>query len=345
MNHLNRQERIGTGLAAGSVLLVGGSVAASSLLGGYPVLGGQGIRYLVAGLLLAAWARLRRKPLPRPAGREWAWLAGLAVIGLAGCSVLLIEATRVADPASVGVVIGAAPLVIVIAAAVAAGNRPTRRVLLAAAVVTAGSAAAQLGGATGLTWSGTGLLLSVGALGGAAGTSLLAAPVLPRLGALAVTIYSCGLAGILLLAAAAVARSAGGPPILRPPTATQLAALSYLAVAVTAVVFIAWYAAMKRLGVDRTGLFNGLIPIASLAAVALVGTGTITPLQFLAALTVLAGVILGLGRTPKIAAPWPIAHDRAAIHMAWMPLPCFISSMNAASTSYGPVQGRRVMAG
>ena len=84
MQHLNRQERIGAGLASGSVLLVGGSVAASSLLGGYPVLGSQGIRYLVAGLLLAAWARLRRQPLPRPAGREWAWLAGLAVIGLAG---------------------------------------------------------------------------------------------------------------------------------------------------------------------------------------------------------------------------------------------------------------------
>jgi drug/metabolite transporter (DMT)-like permease len=299
MHHLNRQERAGAGLAAGSVLLVGGSVAASSLLGGYPVLGGQAIRYLVAGLLLAAWARLRRRPLPRPTGREWAWLAGLAVIGLAGCSVLLIEATRAADPASVGIVIGAAPLVIVIAAAVAAGNRPTHRVLLAAAVVAAGSAAAQLGAAAGPAWSAPGLLLSAGALGGAAGTSLLAAPVLPRLGPLAVTIYACGLAGILLLAAAVVASSAGGPPILRTPTATQLAALSYLAVVVTAVVFLAWYAAMERLGVDRTGLFNGLIPIASLAAVALVGTGTITPRQFLAALTVLAGVILGLGPTPQ----------------------------------------------
>ena len=300
MTHLNRQERVGTGLATGSMLVVGGSVAASSLLGGYPVLGGQGIRYLAAGLLLAVWARLRRTPLPRPAGRDWAWLAALAVIGLAGCSVLLIEATRVTSPASVGVVIGAAPLVIVIAAAATAGNRPTRRVLLAAAVVTAGSAAAQLGGTAGPgpAWSGTGLLLSAGALGGAVGTSLLAAPVLPRLGALAVTIYACGLAGALLLAAAAVASAAGGPPILRVPTATQLAALSYLAVAVTAVVVLAWYAAMKRLGVDRTGLFNGLIPITALAAVALTGTGTITPLQLLAALTVLAGVLLGLGRTP-----------------------------------------------
>lgn len=152
----------------------GGSVAAYSLLDGYPVLGGQGVRYLVAGLLLAAWARLEHMRLPRPAGREWAWLAGLAGIGLAGCSVLLIKTTRVADPASVGVVIGAAPLVIVIAAALAAGSRPTRRVLLAAAVVTAGSAAAQL--TTGLTWNGTGLLWSAGALVGVVGTSLLAAP-------------------------------------------------------------------------------------------------------------------------------------------------------------------------
>src|SRR5262249_61606763 len=122
-----------------------------------------------------------------------------------------------------------------------------------------------------------GLRLPAGPLGGAAGSSLLAAPVLPRLGPLAVTIYACGLAGILLLAAAAVASSAGGPPILRTPTTTQLAALSYLTVAVTAIVFLTWYAAMKRLGVDRTGLFNGLIPITSLAAVALAAPATIPP--------------------------------------------------------------------
>ncbi len=162
MHQLNKQERLGAGLAAGSVLLIGGSVAASSLLTGYPILGGQGLRYLVAGLLLAIWARLRHTPLPRPAGREWAWLAGLAVVGLAGSSVLMIEATRAAGPASVGIVIGAAPLVIVGAAAVA-GRRPRGRVLLAAAVVTAGSAAAQLGGSTGMTWNGTGLLWSLAA--------------------------------------------------------------------------------------------------------------------------------------------------------------------------------------
>jgi drug/metabolite transporter (DMT)-like permease len=294
MSTLNKRERTGAGLAAGSVLLVGGSVAASSLLAGYPVLGGQAVRYLTAGLLLAAWARLRRQPLPRPAGREWAWLAALAAIGLAGFSVLTIQATRVADPASVGIIIGAAPLVIIIAAAIAAGRRPTRRIVLAAVVVTAGSAAAQLGGGAGPARDPAGLLWAAGALAGVVGSSLLAAPLLPRLGALAVTVYACGLAGLALLAAAVVARSAGGPPILRMPTATQLAALAYLTIAITAVVFIAWYGALERLGVDRTGLFNGLIPVTSLAAVTLTGTGTITPPRLLGALAVLAGVLLGL---------------------------------------------------
>jgi drug/metabolite transporter (DMT)-like permease len=302
MSTLNKRERTGAGLAGGSVLLVGGSVAASSMLNGYPVLGGQAVRYLAAGLVLAAWARLLHKPLPRPTGREWAWLAALAVIGLAGCSVLMIQATRVADPASVGVIIGAAPLVIIIAAAITARRRPTRRVLLAAAVVTAGSAAARLGGATGPAFSAAGLAWSAGALAGVAGTSLLAAPVLPRLGALAVTVYACGLAGLLLLAAAVVARSVGGPPILRTPTPAQLAALAYLTIAVTALVLIAWYGALERLGVDRTGLFNGLIPVTSLAAVALTGTGTITPLGLLGALSVLAGVILGLSPAPQASA-------------------------------------------
>jgi drug/metabolite transporter (DMT)-like permease len=214
----------------------------------------------------------------------------------------MIQATRVADPASVGVIIGAAPLVIIIAAAITAGHHPTRRVLLAAAVVTAGSVAAQLGGATGPTWSPAGLLWSAGALGGVVGSSLLAAPLLPRLGAFAVTVYACSLAGILLLATAAVTHCAGGPPILRTPTATQLAALAYLTIAITALVFIAWYGAMERLGVDRTGLFNGLIPVTSLAAVALTGTGTITPARLLGALAVLAGVLLGLSRARQVPA-------------------------------------------
>ncbi len=292
-----RAERTGAALAGAAVLLVGGSVAASSLLADYPALGGQATRYIAAGVLLAGWARLRRTPLPRPVGREWAWLAGLALVGLAGCSVLLIEATRVADPAAVGLVIGAAPLLIAVAGPIAARRWPSKRLLAAACIVAAGAASTHLGSATGQSWTLLGVLLSIGALGGVAGTSLLATPVLPRLGTLAVSVYACALAGVQLLVAAAVIRLAGGPPLLLPPTATELAALTYLAVLVTAVVFVAWYAAVQRLGVERTGLFNGLIPIASMTAVAVVGTSTITGMRLAGAVAVLAG--LGVGLTDR----------------------------------------------
>ena len=61
-------------------------------------------------------------------------------------------------------------------------------------------------------------------------------------------------------------------------------------------------ASAERLGVDRTGLFNGLIPVTSLAAVTLTGTGTITPPRLLGAVAVLAGVLLGLSRARQVPA-------------------------------------------
>ncbi len=293
---MDGQERVGVGLAVGATVLVGGSVAASGLVSGFPVFGGQGLRYLVAALLLIAWARIRRQRLVRPSGREWGWLIALAAVGQAACSVLMIEATAVADPGSVGVIIGAAPLVIVLAGSAAARRRPSGRLVVSALIVTAGAAVAQLGsGGAGV--DPLGVLLALGALGGAVGMTVLAAPVLPRLGALTVTVYSCAMAGVMCL----VAGSLTGTELLRVPSWTELGALVYLAVVVTAAVCIAWFAAMDRLGPARTGLFNGVIPVTSLVAVGLVGASGVTVLQLAGALAVLVGVVLGLTDRPPAA--------------------------------------------
>jgi drug/metabolite transporter (DMT)-like permease len=299
---LNVHERSGVALAVGATTLVGGSVAASNLVSSFPVLGGQGVRYLAAAVLLLAWARIRRVALPRPTGREWGWLAALGAVGLAGCSVLMIEATRVGDPGSVGVVIGAAPLVIVLVGSLAARRRPSLRLLVAAFVVTAGAGIAQFG--AGGTVDPIGVLLSLGALAGAVGMTVLAAPVLPRLGALATTTYSCVLAGTMLMIAGAATGTITGAELLRMPSVTELGALAYLSVMDTAVVCVAWFAAIDRLGASRTGLFNGVIPVAGLVAVTLVGIGQVTASQVAGALAVLAGVMLGLtaSRTVQAAA-------------------------------------------
>lgn len=79
--------------------------------------------------------------------------------------------------------------------------------------------------------------------------------------------------------------------------------LDHIAAPPSAVVFVAWYGALERLGVEKTGLFNGLIPIASLVAVALVGTGTATPLRMAGAVAVLLGVVLGLTGAKRVRPP------------------------------------------
>jgi drug/metabolite transporter (DMT)-like permease len=94
--------------------------------------------------------------------------------------------------------------------------------------------------------------------------------------------------------------------MLSIPTATQASALPCQVVMVTAVVYVAWYAAIAWLGAERTGLFKGLIPVASSVAVAIVGAGEITVPRIIGALAVLAGVMIGLTST-KIDKPSAVA--------------------------------------
>jgi hypothetical protein len=157
-----------------------------------------------------------------------------------------------------------------------AGRAPAKRVLAAAAVVAAGAAIAQLGPETGHGWDCGGSAVVPRGAGGSSRDVAAGRPPPTSTRALTVTVYACWLATGQLLVAAALVRLAGGPAALRPPTRTELAALVHLAGAVTAVVFLAWFAAVERLGVERTGLFNGLIPVASLIAVAVSGTETVT---------------------------------------------------------------------
>lgn len=301
---MTADQRNGIALAAGAAALVGGSVAASSLLTGYPVLGGQAARYAIAAALLASWARLRRRPLPRVTCVDALWLSSLAAFGLVGCSVAQIEATRLNDPAVVGVVIGAAPVVIAVMAPAVTRQRPSRRVLLAAFIVVAGSSATQIGGG-GRASSLAGTVATISALIGVAATSLLARPVLPRLGALAVSAYACVIAAAQLILLAVGLHLIHGTPVLVVPTATQAAALVYLTVVVTAIVFLAWYSAVEKLGVERAGLFSGVIPVATLAAVSAAGTGTVSSLQVGGAAAVAAGILVGLTRSR------PVRRDRA----------------------------------
>jgi drug/metabolite transporter (DMT)-like permease len=285
----------GSLLAATALALVGSLVAASDLVEGYPFAAGQAMRYSAAGLALLVVARGR---LPRLRPRELIGLIALSATGLVLFNLFVIEGVRETDPATIGVIVGCVPVVLAFAGPLLDHRAVTRRVVVAAVIVAAGAAGVQWAGG-GIT--GTGLLLALGALACEAGFSLLAVPHLARLGPLAVSAYACLFAVPLLAAWSLIAEG----PSLPLPDAEQAAALTYLALAVTTFGFLSWYSAVGLLGVERAGLFSGVLPISALAVSAALGVAEVTPARLLAVAVVAGGVTLGV-RSARDRVPEPL---------------------------------------
>lgn len=275
--------------AASAMLLVGTSTAVSATVADYPVFAGQALRYALAAAILLTVVRRRRLPRVRLTGREVLLLVALAATGLAGFNVLLVEATRHAGPAMIAAVVGAVPLVLALVGPLQERRRPAPRTVGAALVVALGTAVAAGLGSGSLR----GLLLSVGALAGEVAFSLLAVPLLPRLGPLRVAAYPAALSVPMLLAAGLVL---DGTTSLRLPTPGEAAAFGYLGAVVTAAAFFLWYDALRRLGADRAGLFAGLVPVGALLTTVGLGLDRVGPADVIGALLVTAGVAVGLRR-------------------------------------------------
>jgi drug/metabolite transporter (DMT)-like permease len=276
----------GSLLAAFALALVGSLVAAADLVEGYPLPTGQARRYATAGAVLLAIARGR---LPRLDRREALGLIALAATGLVLFNLFVIEGVRETDPATVGVIVGCVPVVLAVAGPLLERRPLSGRVIVAAVVVAAGAAGVQWAGG-GITAAG--LMLALGALGCEAAFSLLAVPHLKRLGPLAVSTYACLFAVPMLALWSLLAEG----PALPAPDAAQAAALAYLAVGVTVLGFIAWYSAVGLLGVERAGLFSGVLPVSALVFSAALGVAELTPGRLAAVGVVAIGVTLGVRR-------------------------------------------------
>ncbi|MEV4256806.1 DMT family transporter [Spirillospora sp. NPDC049652] len=320
--------------AAVAMSLVGSLTAVSATIAHYPVFGGQAVRYAGAAVILFAVARLRDRRraarlgstdtarlgstgTARPGGadtapdrpgvrqgdapgrgrggvlpspRDLVFLVALAATGLAAFNVCIVYATHDTSPATIGTVVATVPIVLALMGPLTAGRRPAVMTVLAACVVTAGAGLANgLGGGTV-----RGLLLSLGALGGEICFSLLAVPVLPRLGAIRTSAWSAALACPMLLVTGLIT---DGRHVLRTPTPAEFAGLLYLTVVVTCAAFLLWYDALGRMGADRAGLFAGMIPVSAVVTTMLLGIATPRPAEVAGAALVAAGVVLGLRST------------------------------------------------
>jgi drug/metabolite transporter (DMT)-like permease len=300
------KQQIGYFLAVYAAATVGSSVAVSTRISAYPRLGGLSFRYGMAAIVLAVIVSVRKSPWPRVTRRDGMLLVLLAATGMVGFNLFLLGAVDHADPGAVGAIVGSVPILLALVGPLQAGRSPTSRALIASVVVVAGAALAE--GAGSVTW--LGLVLAIGALGGEAAFSLLATPILPRLGPMFVATFACAIASVMsLLTGFAV----DGGGVVRSASLSEGLSIVYLGITVSGLGFFAWYTAIVSLGVDRAGLFSGVTPVFALLTGWALATNDPNPFQFLGVLIVGAGVTLGI-RQGKTQARGASPADGAILH-------------------------------
>ncbi|RJQ81529.1 DMT family transporter [Pseudonocardiaceae bacterium YIM PH 21723] len=285
----------GAAYAGVGTVLAGTSFAATSLLTRYPFLSGQTLRFAVGGLALVVVLLWMRARWPRPTARELGLLALLAATGLAGFNLAALEALRYSEPAALGVLVGCTPVLVALVGPFFVRRKPSAPIVGAAVIVVIGAAIVIGLGAT--TW--LGLVFGLLTLLGETAFTVLAVPVLPRLGPVVVSTYVCLIAAVEMAVLSLLLEYPG----FRVPTASEAWALLYLALAVTAVAFIAYYGGIQRIGAERASLFAGLIPVASAFAAPVVGTGHLGWPQVIGSVIVGAGITLGMATPSKPVAP------------------------------------------
>lgn len=249
--------------AVAGMALVGSSVAVSRTLAAAPLCTAQAIRYGIAGIILVSLARRLRIPIAAPRGREWLLLAGIAAAGLVAFNVAIVRGAAHAQPTMIAVAVACVPVLLGVLGPLMQRQRPRRQVVVAAVIVTAGAVLVEGAGhadAVGIAWA-------VLALACEAAFTLLAVPLLARLGAWGVSVHTVWLGALMFAALGLVTE---GPAAAARLTAADLLAALYLAVLVTVLAFVLWYSAVAALGPARAGLITGIAPVsAALSGIAL----------------------------------------------------------------------------
>lgn len=267
--------------------LVGSSVTVSRTLVDAPLFTPQAVRYAIATVILLVVVRLAGTRLVWPRGREWLWLAGIAVTGLLLFNVAVIRAVEHAEPAAVAVAVACVPVVLAVVGPALERRRPSRRLLLAAPVVVTGAVLVEGTGRTdavGVAWAALALACE-------AAFTLLAVPVLRRHSPWGVSVHAMWMAAALL---AVLAVAYEGPSAVAELSGIEWAAIGYLALMVTAVAFVLWYSTVRAVGSGRAGLLSGIAPLAAAAVGSIFGSGMPSPSVWLGITVLILGLVLGL---------------------------------------------------
>lgn len=248
---------------------------------------------LAAVALVPAWWAIDRGERISLSRTDGALIAGMSLTGITTYTVLFLSGVELA-PATDGAVItpGFVGVFSVLVAWALLRQRPTRLGLAGALVALAGALAAGWGalGEAGFDSAralGDGIFVVAGAAYGA--YTVLG----ERLSETVPPVTAIGLAAALgALGLAPIALLVKGVPDPGSWTWRAWLNVAYLGLVATAVCFVTYYAAVQRLGVERTAPALGLVPLFTIVGANVLLGDPLTWLHALGGVLVLAGIAL-----------------------------------------------------
>ncbi len=270
-------------------------VATKAALTGFGPLVVVGIRMILASAMMTAlWPRL---PAPRRRPGDWRLLAVLAVMWPCVYFVLEGNALRLTTASQAGTISALVPLLVAVGARVFLSERLARLAIVGLAISMAGVFALSVGGPSESAASNPALGngLEVLAMACYAVSTLTLKSLVGRYDSWLLTGLQCLAGAVVFLPAL----------ILMPLREWQTvpfdawAGVLYLGLLVTLVPSGLYNMAVSRMPAGRAAMAINLVPVVALASGWAIEGDSLSPLQGLACLAILGGVLLGQVRQPS----------------------------------------------
>ena len=259
-------------------------------------------RFAVASLALAPLARGEPGPkLSHMRWAEWRDLLLMALLGMVGFTVFMLEGLKRTSAADAGVITATLPAVVAAFGVVFSGERLSRTQALAVALAVAGLTLVQATSARGGTATLVGNLLVFAAVLCEASFVVLGKRLAPPYRPLRLAL-GANVAGLLLAAPLALGDAPGFDP--RSVALDLWLLATWYALAASVLCLWLWYAGLPYVGTWLAGLATAAIPVAALAGSALYLGEEIRATQVAGAALVIAAIVIGalsapVGRTPN----------------------------------------------
>ena len=243
---------------------------------------GAALRALPAGLLLLA---VRRR---LPQGAWWWRSLVLGTLNMGAFFALVYVAAQLLPASIASTIMATSPVAMMLIAWSVIAERPKALGMLGAVLGVAGVAVMLLGGSVEVRWAG--VAASVTAMAMSSLGYILAKKWGDLGGAdvLSQTAWQLVAGGAMLIPAAVLVE--GAPPALDAPAIVGFAYLSFVG---TALAYVCWFGALRRLGAGTVGLVGLLNPVTGVLLGTLVAGETLTLRQGGGLVLVLAGILLG----------------------------------------------------